>query len=272
MSATIYNFLGKMISYPTKYDPKLLFPISRSVNRAELGSATLPVFHGIDVWRAFEISWLNLQGKPLVAVGEFIFSAHSPNLIESKSFKLYLNSLNGARFASAVEVLALLKRDLSAVSESKVEVKLDLIDSIAPEKFTVLNGTCIDDIEVECPVYHPDASFLHVNERQVNETLYSHLLKSNCPVTNQPDWGSVEISYLGREIDRAGLVQYIVSFRDHSGFHEQCVERMYVDIMSRCSPDHLTIQALYTRRGGLDINPLRSSHEVIYQNKRLVRQ
>ena len=272
MSATIHNFLGQKTDYPTKYDPKLLFPISRLINRAEFGNKSLPPFHGMDVWRAFEISWLNLQGKPLVAVGEFIFSAHSTNLIESKSFKLYLNSLNNTRFGSATEVLQLLKKDLSAVSGSNVEVKLDLIDTIEPEKFTVLNGTCIDNIEVECPVYHPDSSFLRVNNRDVNETLYSHLLKSNCPVTNQPDWASVEISYQGKEIDRAGLVQYIVSFRDHSGFHEQCVERMYVDIMSRCLPERLTIQALYTRRGGLDINPLRSSHEVVYQNKRLVRQ
>lgn len=263
--------LGKATSYVSQYQPDLLFVIPRQLHRDGIGilSQALP-FKGCDVWNAFEISWLNTKGKPIVALGEFIFPCESPLLVESKSFKLYLNSFNNTKFSSSAEVTALLQRDLSQVVQANVIVKLLSVSSFNGTHFS---GQCLDDLDVTCDHYTIQSDYLTTTNHIVTETVYSDLLKSNCLVTGQPDWGSVRIEYTGKKIQHEGLLQYIVSFRNHNEFHEQCVERIFVDIMKQCSPKKLTVHARYTRRGGLDINPYRST-EVggAPENLRLCRQ
>ncbi len=265
--------LGKVTPYCRQYDPTLLFPIPRKEKRDELGidSDSLP-FQGLDIWTAFEVSWLNSKGKPIVRICEFAFAADSPNLIESKSFKLYLNSFNGTRFNNEQEVIALLEKDLSAASGDFVAVDMR---AIVFEETLIgsLPGENLDDMDIEINDYLVQPSFLSCDpEQQVAETYNSHLLKSNCLVTSQPDWGSVVIRYEGAKIEPEGLLKYIVSFREHDEFHEQCVERIYVDIMRQCQPDKLTVYARYVRRGGLDINPYRSNFEDEFDISRTVRQ
>ena len=249
--------LGREVHYPDRYDAGLLFPIPRLAARSEIGidEDALP-FHGHDRWHAYELSWLLPSGKPQVTVATFLVPCTSPNLIESKSFKLYLNSLNGARFAASDEVRACLERDLSACAGAPVTVRFDL-----PAVVATPGAVDIDALDVTIDCYGPpQADFLHADAGNVvEEVLTSALLKSNCPVTGQPDWASVDIAYRGPAIDRAGLLRYLVSFRDHAEFHEQCVERLFADISARCAPQWLSVQARYTRRGGLDINPLRAS-------------
>jgi 7-cyano-7-deazaguanine reductase len=261
--------LGKPTAYIDQYDPTLLFPLPRAPKRAEVGiTGTLP-FLGADLWMAFELSWLNRKGKPQVALAHITVPAETPNIIESKSFKLYLNSLNNTPFDDADAVRATLRADLTEAAwrgapavGTSVGVKL-----LAPELFDrepvhELDGLNLDRLDIECTRYTPAPELLTAafDEQPVNETLTSHLLKSNCLVTGQPDWGSVQITYSGPQIDQAGLLQYIVSFRNHNEFHEQCVERMFMDIWARCKPTKLTVYARYTRRGGLDISPWRTSH------------
>ncbi len=264
--------LGKENTYVSQYQPDLLFPIARNDTRKELGInlEQLP-FQGEDIWTAFEISWLNTKGKPLVAIGEFIIPCESPRLVESKSFKLYLNSLNNTKFASIADVEKTLISDLSAACGAPIRLNLVLLGAadLPHGKFT---GTCIDDLDVDCTAYTITPNTLTVTAEIITETLYSDLLKSNCPVTGQPDWASVEISYTGRKIDRAGLLQYLVSFRDHNGFHEDCVERIFTDISKQCQPQKLFVYARYTRRGGLDINPYRANYAIKRTNARLNRQ
>lgn len=268
--------LGKQTEYISTYSPELLFPIARVDKWQEMGieKAQLP-FYGEDIWNAYELSWLDAKGKPIVMIGEFRIPCNSPNIIESKSFKLYLNSFNQMRHASADEVLELMRQDLSAAAGADVSVILRQLTDME----TLVTQTadyCIDDLEVEASLYHPDANLLtladEAEEQIVEEQLVSHLLKSNCPVTNQPDWGSVFIRYKGKQIDHAGLLKYIISFREHTDFHEQCVERIYIDIMRRCKPEALKVNARYVRRGGLDINPYRSSEDTVLPNNRLSRQ
>ena len=261
--------LGRASAYVDQYDASLLFPIPRLTKRQEIGitPSALP-FMGADLWTAFELSWLNLRGKPQVALAHFTIPCESANIIESKSFKLYLNSFNNTRFADAAEVLARLRADVNeavwrgGVVRSSVGVKL-----IAPEQFDrepvyELDGLDLDRLDVECTRYQPAPDLLAVTEEDspVSEVLVSRLLKSNCLVTGQPDWGSVQISYTGMPIVQEGLLQYLVSFRNHNEFHEQCVERIFMDIWTRCQPLKLAVYARYTRRGGLDINPFRTSH------------
>ncbi|MFL9926721.1 NADPH-dependent 7-cyano-7-deazaguanine reductase QueF [Herbaspirillum lusitanum] len=254
--------LGKSSAYPDAYDPSLLFPIPRQDKRAELGiHGTLPFF-GIDIWTAYEISWLNLRGKPQIAIATFIVPADAPNIIESKSFKLYLNSFNQARIADVQELMATMRKDLSSAAGGSVQVSLTEPGQFGSVKFGELSGLLLDRLDIEVVAGgHPDASLLRANhsDATVEETFVSHLLKSNCPVTGQPDWGSVQIHYVGAPIDQERLLQYLIGFREHNEFHEQCVERIFVDIQRQCKPQKLAVYARYTRRGGLDINPWRSN-------------
>nr|WP_198984350.1 NADPH-dependent 7-cyano-7-deazaguanine reductase QueF [Herbaspirillum sp. ASV7] len=254
--------LGKSSEYPTHYDPSLLFPIPRAPKRAELQiSGTLPFF-GADFWTAYEISWLNLRGKPQIAIATFMVPADSPNIIESKSFKLYLNSFNQERLENADHLVEKLRHDLSAAAGATVQVTLTEAAQFGQVQFGELGGLSLDrlDVEIEATA-HPDGSILRArhDEATVEETLVSHLLKSNCPVTSQPDWGSVQIHYVGAPIDQERLLKYIIGFREHNEFHEQCVERIFTDILHYCKPQKLAVYARYTRRGGLDINPWRSN-------------
>lgn len=273
MSDLLHNApLGQDVDYPDTYDPGLLFPLSRNENRQTL---TLPdSWYGADIWNAYEISWLNMQGKPVVATGEFIFPWNSPQLIESKSFKLYLNSFNQEHLADKSEVERRLRHDLSAAAGAKVDVRITLLSEQGNIECAALEGICIDDLDVAISDYRPAPGLLRcVNSAGiVTETLTSDLLKSNCPVTGQPDWASVQVSYTGQAIDRASLLAYIVSLRRHTEFHEHCIEKMYSDIQQACSPSELFVYARYTRRGGLDINPWRGSRPRDVKNTRTHRQ
>jgi 7-cyano-7-deazaguanine reductase len=253
--------LGKSTSYRSDYAPDLLFPIARQGKRDELGlSGTLPFF-GVDIWNAYELSWLNLRGKPQVAIARITAPADSPSIIESKSLKLYLNSLNQTRLAGPDAVLELLRRDLSAGFGAPVQVALTLQEAFATLEMGELDGLLLDRLDVEITQYSPSPLLLKAahDEAPVEETLVSHLLKSNCLVTGQPDWASVQIQYAGPQIEQESLLKYLIGFREHNEFHEQCVERIFVDILRQCAPQQLAVYARYTRRGGLDINPWRSN-------------
>jgi 7-cyano-7-deazaguanine reductase len=260
--------LGKNSAYVDQYDASLLFPIPRAVKREELGIHGAPIFFGADLWTAFELSWLNLKGKPQVALAHITVPAESTHIIESKSFKLYLNSFNATKFVDAQAVRDCMREDLDqglwhgGLIKSRCGVKIILPEEFDKEPVHELDGLNLDRMDIECTQYQPAPELLTAqhDEAPVTETFVSHLLKSNCLVTGQPDWGSVQISYSGSQIDQAGLLQYIVSFRNHNEFHEQCVERIFMDIWTRCKPLKLSVYARYTRRGGLDINPWRTSH------------
>jgi len=273
--------LGKTASYIDQYDPALLFPLPRATKRQELGLGERLPFLGADAWTAFELSWLNLRGKPQLALAHITVPCETPNIIESKSFKLYLNSFNNTRFVDSADVLARLRADLSeaawrgAASPATVGVRLLGPELFDREPVCELDGLSLDRLDIACERYSPAPDLLRTTQGEppVNETLVSNLLKSNCLVTGQPDWGSVQIRYSGDAIDQEGLLQYLVSFRNHNEFHEQCVERIFMDIWQRCKPTRLTVYARYTRRGGLDINPFRTSHpQTLPPNTRTARQ
>ena len=267
--------LGKQVDYEFEYNPGLLQGVPRSLSRdtLDLANSSLP-FDGIDTWTGYELSWLNLKGKPNVAILECHVPITSENLIESKSFKLYLNSFNQTKFASAEDVRQVLQADLSACAGETIEVKLILPEQFTSLQFKEFEGTLLDSLDVEIEQYSPNTQFLALAKSgaEVKETLISHLLKSNCLITSQPDWASIQIRYEGKAIEHEGLLKYLISFRQHNEFHEQCVERIYNDIMQHCQPDKLTVCARYTRRGGLDINPFRSNYEAPYANHRQARQ
>ncbi|MDF9756039.1 MULTISPECIES: NADPH-dependent 7-cyano-7-deazaguanine reductase QueF [Pseudomonas] len=273
--AAEHSPLGKSSEYIATYTPSLLFPIPRLAKWAELGVSgdALP-WQGVDFWNCFELSWLLPSGKPVVAIGEFAIPCDSPNIIESKSFKLYLNSLNQTVFASVAELQACLANDLSAAAGKPVAVKVSTLAEVEGQGVSALPGQCIDALDVSISNYEqPQPELLRcAADRVVEETVHSHLLKSNCPVTGQPDWGSVVVEYKGRALDHASLLTYLISFRQHADFHEQCVERIYLDLKNLLKPEHLTVYARYVRRGGLDINPYRSTGAINPQNLRLVRQ
>ncbi|MBA8734651.1 NADPH-dependent 7-cyano-7-deazaguanine reductase QueF [Chromobacterium violaceum] len=253
--------LGKTVSYQDQYDPSLLFPIARQTKRDEIGvdEAALP-FAGVDIWTGFELSWLNARGKPQIGIATFRIPADSPRLIESKSFKLYLNSYNQTRMDGVDALAAQLARDLSAAAGAEVAVSIALPQAFAAERIAELAGECIDELDIAVDNYAPCPEILSADSTAiVSETLCSNLLKSNCLVTGQPDWGSVSIRYTGPKIDREALLRYLIGFRRHNEFHEQCVERIFVDVLRACAPTRLTVYARYTRRGGLDINPWRSN-------------
>ncbi|MBA1277711.1 MULTISPECIES: NADPH-dependent 7-cyano-7-deazaguanine reductase QueF [Pseudomonadaceae] len=267
--------LGKTSAYVATYSPEQLFPIPRAPKWAELGLTvdTLP-YRGVDIWNCYELSWLLPSGKPVVAIGEFSIPADSPNIIESKSFKLYLNSLNQSVFESREELVEVMVKDLSAAAGKPVGVRLRTLDEVTGEGIAPLAGRCIDELDVAIEHYDsPRADLLNCDpSRQVEECVYSHLLKSNCPVTGQPDWGTVVVEYRGAALDHGSLLTYLVSFRQHADFHEQCVERIFLDLQRLLKPEWLTVYARYVRRGGLDINPYRSTEAVTVNNGRLVRQ
>ncbi|CAI0965890.1 NADPH-dependent 7-cyano-7-deazaguanine reductase QueF [Serratia quinivorans] len=267
--------LGKATAYRDHYDATLLQAVPRSMNREPLGlyPDNLP-FHGADIWTLYELSWLNDNGLPQVAVGEISLTADSINLIESKSFKLYLNSFNQTPFSDWETVRSTLQRDLSACAQGEVSVSLFRVDQLEGSPIARLDGECIDNQDIRIDNYEFNADYLQnaTGLLQVEEQLVSHLLKSNCLITNQPDWGSVQIDYSGAQIDREALLRYLVSFRHHNEFHEQCVERIFNDLMRYCQPQSLTVYARYTRRGGLDINPWRSNTDFVPSHGRLARQ
>ena len=261
--------LGKATRYPDRYDARLLEPLPRAPKRAEIGIAGPLPFIGADVWTAYELSWLNTRGKPQVALAHITVPCESTHIIESKSFKLYLNGYNAERFASAADVRARLLADVNAAIwhggavQAGAGVQLVLPEDFGAQRMQELAGLSLDRLDIECDRHDrpaPELLTAAFDEQPVQEALTSHLLKSNCPVTRQPDWGSVRIAYSGPQIDQAGLLRYLVSFRNHDEFHEQCVERIYTDITRQCRPTRLLVQARYTRRGGLDINPWRASH------------
>jgi 7-cyano-7-deazaguanine reductase len=264
--------LGRSLAYPDRYNPDLLFPIPRAASRT--GLAIPHAWHGCDVWNAYEVSWLNAMGKPVVAIARFTVPCDSPQLVESKSFKLYLNSYNEERFESVEVVRTRMAHDLAQATGGSVSVEMLPVRPSMPIACEPLAGQCIDGLDVSIDRYLPAPELLKcsTDAALVKETLSSDLLKSNCPVTGQPDWGSVQVRYTGPQIDHASLLAYIVSMRRHDGFHEHCVERMYCDIWAACQPTSLLVYARYTRRGGLDINPWRSSAPVEVSQSRTPRQ
>jgi len=255
--------LGQSTEYRSEYDPSLLQAVPRSLNRQDLEIGAQLPFLGGDVWHAYELSWLNSRGKPVVALAQIYVDAKSPNIIESKSFKLYLNSLNQTRFESVDVVAKTLSCDLSVVADWPVDVELIRPDDTAKLAVTDLPGQCIDDLDIEIDGFKLDPQLLQngLSQEVVTETVHSHLLKSNCLITDQPDWASVIIRYTGQKVSHEALLRYLISFRLHNEFHEQCVERIFTDISLFCKPTDLFVQALYTRRGGLDINPYRATQE-----------
>lgn len=276
MSTPEQSPLGQVSAYIDQYDASLLFPIPRQDKRSEIGlsEASLP-FSGMDIWNAYELSWLTLKGKPVVALAEFYIPAHSPNIIESKSFKLYLNSFNQSRYDNIQEVQALLEADLSAAAGADVHVTVVPLHQMAHlADIAEFSAECIDDLDIDVDCYQTDPSLLHADaDTVVTERLQSHLLKSNCLVTGQPDWGSVLIEYTGPKVDRKALLKYLISFRQHNEFHEQCVERIFTDLKRHCGCESLTVYARYVRRGGLDINPFRTNDVGKRpENIRLIRQ
>jgi 7-cyano-7-deazaguanine reductase len=302
MTYSAQSPLGQVSTYADQYDATLLFPIARAGKRAEIGIAaasstptnTAPFF-GADLWTAFELSWLNLRGKPQVALAHFTVPCETTNIIESKSLKLYLNSFNNTRFADVEVVKTRLRTDLSetvwrnvdattvttntvttpATQSGSIGVRILLPELFDREPVYELDGLSLDRLDVECTHRSPAPELLRTEQHEapVSEVLTSKLLKSNCLVTGQPDWASVQISYTGAPIDQQGLLQYLVSFRNHNEFHEQCVERIFMDIWRRCQPLKLAVYARYTRRGGLDINPFRTSYQqALPSNTRTARQ
>ena len=267
--------LGQQTKYAEKYDRTLLQPVPRRLNRDQLNiTATQPFKIGADIWTAYEMSWLNPKGVPQVAIADVSIDFRSENLIESKSFKLYLNSFNQTTFADFADVQQTLQRDLQDCAQGEVKVRLNSLADYTAQPIVALSGDCIDAQDIEVRDYAFNATLLNhcTGDHLVEETLVSHLLKSNCLITQQPDWGSLQIHYVGKQINREQLLRYIISFRQHNEFHEQCVERIFCDLMQYAKPEKLTVYARYTRRGGLDINPYRSNFEPLPQNVRLARQ
>ncbi|MCU4630327.1 NADPH-dependent 7-cyano-7-deazaguanine reductase QueF [Acinetobacter variabilis] len=253
-----HSLLGKDTNYPTEYQPDILFPISRAPAREKYAHVEA-IQQGKDWWHVFEISWLNSAGIPQVAIGRITLPAFSPNLIESKSLKLYFNSLNFAKFDSKEAFIATVEKDLSKAAGAEITLDLFHVDELEISK---PEGICIDDLTPERLENHPDASLLSLDQQSdenIEVQLYSHLLRSNCPVTGQPDWGTVFIRYQGKKPCYKSILAYIISYRQHNGFHEQCVEQMFADIWQNLKPEKLMVYATYTRRGGLDINPCRVS-------------
>lgn len=267
--------LGQKTEYKSEYDPTLLQPVPRKLNRDGLGiTEQQPFDRGADVWTCYELSWLNENGLPQVAIADVAIDFRSENLIESKSFKLYLNSFNQTKFASLEQVEQALAKDLSQCASGQVSVKVYKLSAYTQQPIVDFAGECIDEQDIQIDSYEFSNEYLAgVAEGEVvEETLVSHLLKSNCLITSQPDWGSVQIHYVGKKLNREKLLRYLVSFREHNEFHEQCVERIFTDLMQFAQPEKLTVYARYTRRGGLDINPFRSNFESVPQNLRMARQ
>ncbi len=267
--------LGQRTEYKNQYDPSLLQAVPRSLNRDSLGiTEQQPFTIGADIWTLYELSWLNAKGVPQVAIADVVLDFRSENLIESKSFKLYLNSFNQTRFNSVEEVQQRIQHDLSQCASGQISVKIYKLSALTQQPISDFAGECIDEQDIQIDHYRFSADYLQncANGEMVEETLVSHLLKSNCLITSQPDWGSIQIHYVGKKLDREKLLRYLISFREHNEFHEQCVERIFCDLMQLAKPEKLTVYARYTRRGGLDINPFRSNFEAVPANSRMARQ
>ncbi len=267
--------LGQRTEYKNQYDPSLLQAVPRSLNRDSLGiTEQQPFTIGADIWTLYELSWLNAKGVPQVAIADVVLDFRSENLIESKSFKLYLNSFNQTRFNSVEEVQQRIQHDLSQCASGQISVKIYKLSALTQQTISDFAGECIDEQDIQIDHYRFSADYLQncANGEMVEETLVSHLLKSNCLITSQPDWGSIQIHYVGKKLDREKLLRYLISFREHNEFHEQCVERIFCDLMQFAKPEKLTVYARYTRRGGLDINPFRSNFEAVPANSRMARQ
>lgn len=265
--------LGKQVAYHDYYNPELLFPISRKNKRDEIGVSDVLPFFGFDVWNHYEVSWLNEKGKPIAAIAEIMYGCESPCIIESKSLKLYFNAFNNTKFKDLHAVETLICKDLEGRIGSNVTVIITPINRLKETRLAAFDGVCLDELDIECSCYLVEPTLLTVENEMVEETLYSDLLKSNCLITNQPDWASIQIIYKGQKIQHAGLLQYLVSFRNHNEFHEQCIERIFMDIMRRCKPQELTVYGRFTRRGGIDINPYRTTNtHFLPMNPRLYRQ
>lgn len=268
--------LGKNTPVVEVYTPQILFPISRSEARSTLGLSSELPFYGADLWHAYELSWLSSKGWPVARVGRFVVPADSPYIVESKSFKLYLNSLNSMRFESETAAQALIEADVSAIAGAPVSLSLHVVADPVLAGAT-LQGICLDDLdacdtEADAIAIEPNLSMLKVCESVVEQALYCNLLRSLCPVTGQPDWATVWVHYRGLELDQASLLRYIISYRQHQEYHEQCVERIFTDLSQVCAPEFLHVQAYYTRRGGMDINPFRSTDPLAQPKARLNRQ
>jgi len=256
--------LGKPTTYNDQYDNNLLVAVPRSLGRKELNLQKDLPFKGVDFWNCYEVSWLNTKGKPCVRVLELEVPAESEFLIESKSLKLYLNSLNGTKFKNDDEAWDIIQKDLSLTAKAEVKITISTLDAYNNKKISQFSGQSLDDLDVEILDYNVNSDLLKLSSsnEHIEETLFSDLLKSNCLITNQPDWASVQIAYKGNKIDHESLLKYIISFRNHNEFHEQCVEHIFHDIMNKCKPVSLTVFAKYTRRGGIDINPFRTTEDI----------
>lgn len=266
--------LGQVTGYPSVYSPSLLQAISREAAREGIlpEAESLP-FTGVDIWNAYELSWLNSAGKPEIAVAELQFPCTSPTLIESKSLKLYLNSFSETRFGSPIEVRQTLESDLSVNAEAPVQVKVTAPDQASSLQPGIAPGECLDELAIKVDCYEPTPALLTVDlDHTVSETLHTNLFRSVCPVTEQPDWGTIIVSYKGQAINHVGLLRYLVSYRRHAGFHEQCVEKIFMDILQSSAPESLSVHGRFLRRGGLEINPFRSTDSANVSNTRLLRQ
>lgn len=264
--------LGKKTEYISQYDPTLLFPIPRAPKRAEININDAAIFHGYDIWNAYELSWLNEKGKPQVGIGEIIVPYDTPNIVESKSMKLYFNSLNNTKFHNLDAVITTIENDLSKAMKKSIDVNITLLNTIDDIRTESFSGECLDDIEISTSEYEVNPNLLLTENESVNETLFTNLFSAICLATGQPDWASIKIQYTGKKMNRAGLLKYLISYRKHSEFHEQCIERIFMHILKHCEPTSLTVEARFTRRGGIDINPIRSTEPVTPANRRQVRQ
>ncbi len=265
--------LGKTTTYAGEYNPGLLFPIAREPFRKPLGIEGVPPFYGHDLWNAYEFSWLNSKGKPINAIAQFLFPCSSASIIEAKSFKLYLNSFHQTRFATLDEVTNTLNQDLSKCVQASILLEVAPLSTIYSCELGKLEGVCLDQLDIEFDQYTVNPGLLQTEDEIVDETVYSDIFKSNCLGTGQPDWGSVQIAYTGHKINHASLLKYLVSFRHHNEFNEHCAERIFMDIWQNCHPQSLTVSAHFTRRGGLDTNPCRSTNpQVPINSARFFRQ
>lgn len=266
--------LGRKSEYISQYTPELLFPIARKHRREEININEQLPFFGYDLWNAFELSWLNQKGKPIVAIGQFLFPCNSPMLIESKSMKLYLNSFNNTKFSSTEEVTQIIANDFSKACGSQIKIELQILPVLNQLEIVILTSHCLDNLDISIEEYAYNPKLLKCSEPIIAESLHTNLFKSNCLVTGQPDWGSIQISYEGPGIDHESLLKYLITYRNHQGFAEHCVEQIFVDILRYCHSQELTVQGLFTRRGGLDINPFRTTLEnfTTIRVKRLIRQ
>lgn len=264
--------LGKTTEYITKYNPTLLFPIARAPKRAEINVTSPLPFYGCDIWNAYELSWLNEKGKPQVAIGELIVPCDTPNIVESKSVKLYFNSLNNTRFPDLETVTSTIREDLSKSAGKGIDIRVRLLNDVEDIRTESFSGICIDDLDIATDDYQVNPNLLSTENEEAEEILFSNYFKAICLATGQPDWASIRIQYRGNKLNREGLLKYLISYRNHSEFHEQCIERVYMDILKHCQPNHLTIEARFTRRGGIDINPIRSTEKITPTNRRQIRQ